>query len=857
MTVVALAALLGLRALGILAPVPIRVLIGLTVTALAVTWIINYWKRARSLPLGLRVGLQVIGTTSVIYATGWGPVLSVGFVFCAAQAVAIEGSPAVVPATVWSLVCLARRRDGGRVRLGAERPEPGSQPRHRGADGGGTRVRHAHRVGERARPGARRERARARARTASGDCSSTPPMRSSCSTRPARSCSPPRRSSRSRGTRSTSSSAAATRTRSSHPRTSPDCAPTTTAACSSSPGARCAPTCGCTTGTAPCAGARSRRQTGSTIPSSKASSSTCTTSPNGARPKRVSRRRRRAFARSCSTRPTASSSSTSTRAASTSARRTNGSPGIRPRTCSGVRFASTCIPTTSPGSASRGPGCSSIPRRRRRALVRVHRADGRWRWQESSISNRLADPTINGIILNVRDVTDRKGLDDLLAEESRILEMIAWGERLETVLDRVAALTAVYAEARYCLIRLLDGGELRIVAAPDFPPDAFDRVGSIAMGGPLSSARAAKAREEVFYRLLRRRDRHRFDSVGHGRPRHPRDVGAPDQPSEPRRRRRHPHPPLRHRRGRSRPVPRTPRTRGVARRGRDRTGPCPRRPRIPRVPRRADRPPEPCTAERPPHPRVAAVAAGRHRGRGVVPRPRPLQARQRQPRSRSGRPAPHAGRAAHARRAARRGHGRPARGRRVRRRRRGHQGRPRGPRGRRPRRRDPRAAVRGRLGDPLRQREHRRVRRPRRRRGGRAAARSRRRHVPGEATRAPQRRVPDRPGEADRDEPARPRHGPAPRARTRRARRALPADRRHPVPAAGRARSARALEPPRARTRPARRLHPARRGHRPHRAARLARARPRTRATAASSPISRSRSTCRRANYRSPTSSRG
>ena len=43
----------------------------------------------------------------MIYATGWGPVLSVGFVFCAAQVVAIEGSPAVFPATMWSLVCLA------------------------------------------------------------------------------------------------------------------------------------------------------------------------------------------------------------------------------------------------------------------------------------------------------------------------------------------------------------------------------------------------------------------------------------------------------------------------------------------------------------------------------------------------------------------------------------------------------------------------------------------------------------------------------------------------------------------------------------------------------------------------------
>src|SRR5215831_18254766 len=107
MTALALAALLALRAVGILAPVQIGALVGVTVAALLLTSLVLYWKRARILPLSVRVGLQVVGVTCVIYATGWGPVLSVGFVFCAAQAVAIEGSPAVYPATWWSVVCLA------------------------------------------------------------------------------------------------------------------------------------------------------------------------------------------------------------------------------------------------------------------------------------------------------------------------------------------------------------------------------------------------------------------------------------------------------------------------------------------------------------------------------------------------------------------------------------------------------------------------------------------------------------------------------------------------------------------------------------------------------------------------------
>ena len=47
MTVVALAALLGLRAIGILAPVPIRVLVGITVVALAISTTMSYWKKVR------------------------------------------------------------------------------------------------------------------------------------------------------------------------------------------------------------------------------------------------------------------------------------------------------------------------------------------------------------------------------------------------------------------------------------------------------------------------------------------------------------------------------------------------------------------------------------------------------------------------------------------------------------------------------------------------------------------------------------------------------------------------------------------------------------------------------------------
>ena len=119
------------------------------------------------------------------------------------------------------------------------------------------------------------------------------------------------------------------------------------------------------------------------------------------------------------------------------------------RRSSATSCASTCIPTTSRADRRRVGAHARAPRRddaRARCACATPTAAGTGR--RASISNRLDDPTIAGIILNVRDVTERKALDDLLAEESRILEMIAWGERLETVLDRVATLTARVRRAR-------------------------------------------------------------------------------------------------------------------------------------------------------------------------------------------------------------------------------------------------------------------------------------------------------------------------------------------------------------------------------------------------------------------------
>jgi len=53
-----------------------------------------------------------------------------------------------------------------------------------------------------------------------------------------------------------------------------------------------------------------------------------------------------------------------------------------------------------------------------RIECRVRHADGRYRWVETAFSDRLEDPRVRGVILNTRDITERKELEDQLAYQA-------------------------------------------------------------------------------------------------------------------------------------------------------------------------------------------------------------------------------------------------------------------------------------------------------------------------------------------------------------------------------------------------------------------------------------------------------
>jgi diguanylate cyclase (GGDEF)-like protein/PAS domain S-box-containing protein len=107
--------------------------------------------------------------------------------------------------------------------------------------------------------------------------------------------------------------------------------------------------------------------------------------------------------------------------------------------------------------------------------ARVEHRDGRWRWLESTCSNHLDDPGVGGIVANIRDVTDRKRAEALMAGDALVLDMIARGESLATTLSELIRTLEAQAGVR-CCIRVLSGSgdELRGCVAPSISPEFLE-----------------------------------------------------------------------------------------------------------------------------------------------------------------------------------------------------------------------------------------------------------------------------------------------------------------------------------------------------------------------------------------------
>ena len=122
------------------------------------------------------------------------------------------------------------------------------------------------------------------------------------------------------------------------------------------------------------------------------------------------------------------------------------------------------------------------------------RFDGAKIWIEASGRNMLADPSVEGIVLNLRDATARKTADGELKMHLGVLEKLAAGAPVDQVMETLAlGIEDLQPEMRCSVLLLNDDNTLRVSAAPSLPQnyaDAFEGTPATTQAGPCGTASA-------------------------------------------------------------------------------------------------------------------------------------------------------------------------------------------------------------------------------------------------------------------------------------------------------------------------------------------------------------------------------
>jgi diguanylate cyclase (GGDEF)-like protein/PAS domain S-box-containing protein len=110
--------------------------------------------------------------------------------------------------------------------------------------------------------------------------------------------------------------------------------------------------------------------------------------------------------------------------------------------------------------------------------------DGSWRYLESVVVDLRTDPAINGILVNARDITDRRRVELVAGEQARILDGVARGVPLHATLDAVVEMIERWMPGgRGAVTRLdPDDGALRVAAAPNLDSACVDALEGLSVG---------------------------------------------------------------------------------------------------------------------------------------------------------------------------------------------------------------------------------------------------------------------------------------------------------------------------------------------------------------------------------------
>ncbi|MGH9025975.1 MAG: diguanylate cyclase domain-containing protein, partial [Acidimicrobiia bacterium] len=107
--------------------------------------------------------------------------------------------------------------------------------------------------------------------------------------------------------------------------------------------------------------------------------------------------------------------------------------------------------------------------------LRLRHKSGSYVWIEAVAQNRLDDPAVQGMIVNARDVTERKRAEQLAADEANILEQVARGAPLEETLVSVVGMVEHVIPDGVCVLTAPGPADrpVEVLAAPNLGAEAI------------------------------------------------------------------------------------------------------------------------------------------------------------------------------------------------------------------------------------------------------------------------------------------------------------------------------------------------------------------------------------------------
>jgi diguanylate cyclase (GGDEF)-like protein/PAS domain S-box-containing protein len=130
-----------------------------------------------------------------------------------------------------------------------------------------------------------------------------------------------------------------------------------------------------------------------------------------------------------------------------------------------------------------------------RLRVRLMSADGTYRHYEALANNLLAEPSVRGVVIVARDVTEQHRAELSQTLQARVLELIANGAPVPEVLDALSEWFEATVEGTYCSILLIedtdDGRVLRHAASPSLPKEYHDAVDQLPVSTSFSPCAVA------------------------------------------------------------------------------------------------------------------------------------------------------------------------------------------------------------------------------------------------------------------------------------------------------------------------------------------------------------------------------